>query len=292
MGFFYCAKKVVKRLFNAVFTAPFAISVFVAILYARGRYMARKISIISGKGGVGKSTLTANLGYAIAKRSKRVLLVDLDFGLNSLDLLLSCRENVVFDVADVLEKKCRLKQALISDPNVPNLYCLLSGSFNPAKNGFGDFSDMIMREESAFDYVFFDCSAGVGSALNFALKASEEVIIVVTPHYICIKDALRAAEYAKRFSPVNVYAVINRVRGDLVKSGYQAPAQEIFDRLGVTPLGVVPERDDLNGFVRGDSEFFDVLADNLTNGTMRMYDCVFPYGGLLGKIKCKLKRNV
>ncbi|MBS7304939.1 MAG: hypothetical protein KIG20_04655, partial [Eubacteriales bacterium] len=103
---------------------------------------------------------------------------------------------------------------------------------------------------------------------------------------------LRAVEYAKRFSPVNVYAVVNRVRGDLVKAGRQAPAQEIFDMLGVTPLGIIPEHDDLNGFVRRDSEFFDVLADNLTNGTRRMYDCVFPYDGLLGKIKCKIKRNV
>ena len=119
--------------------------------------MARKICVLSGKGGVGKSTVTANLGYALAKKNKRVLLVDFDFGLNSLDLLLSCRDNIVFDINDILLKKCRFRQALVSDNSMPNLYCLLSGSFKPSKSDFYTFNSILKKEQNAFDYILFDC---------------------------------------------------------------------------------------------------------------------------------------
>lgn len=253
--------------------------------------MARKICILSGKGGVGKSTITANLGFALAKQCKRVLLVDLDFGLNSLDLLLSCQDNIVFDIADVVNKKCRFRQALVADAKMPNLYCLISGSFAPTKSNFYNFSSLIKREQNAFDYILFDCGAGVNETLDFALKLTDEVLTVVTPHFVCIKDAQAVVEYAKKFSPIKIYAIANRVRGDLVKSGFQMSAHEVFARLGLTPLGIVPEVDALNGFCRKESKFFDVLADNLINGKQTMYNYLKEYNGLFAKLRFKLKRN-
>ena len=254
--------------------------------------MAIKICIVSGKGGVGKSTITANMGYALAKKGKRVLLVDLDFGLNSLDLLLSCKENIVFDINDVLAKKCRFKQALITDENMPNLYCLLSGQFMPTKSNVYSFCSMITKEQNAFDYLLFDCGAGIGDTLDYALKLSDEVIVVATPHLISVKDAQNVIEYCKNFSPTKIYAVLNRVRGDLVKSGSQMDSKAIFSYMGVLPLGIIPEADKLNGFCRQDSPYFDLVADNLLNGKQILYDYLKAYEGVFGNLRLKIKNQL
>lgn len=254
--------------------------------------MAIKICIVSGKGGVGKSTITANMGYALAKKGKRVLLVDLDFGLNSLDLLLSCKENIVFDIQDVLTKKCRFKQSLIVDSNMPNLYCLLSGQFVPSKSNVYSFFSMINKEQNAFDYVLFDCGAGIGDTLDYALKLCDEVIVVATPHFVSVKDAQRVIEYCQNFSPTKIYVVLNRVRGDLVKMGSQLDSKEVFSYLQVLPLGIIPEADKLNGFCRQDSPYFDLLADNLLNGKQVMYDCLKAYDGVFGNLRLKIKNRL
>ena len=96
--------------------------------------------------------------------------------------------------------------------------------------------------------------------------------MVITPHYICIKDAQKIVEYSKKFSPLRISLIINRVRGDLIKSGKQMSPQEAFIRLGLSPLGIVPESDLLNGFCRKDNIWFDIIADNLLNGKHKIFD--------------------
>ncbi len=253
--------------------------------------MARKFAVLSGKGGAGKSTVSANLGYALSKSGKRVLLVDMDFGLNSLDIVMRCQNSVVFDLKDVIENKCRLKQALLDDKKSNGLYVLLSGSFNPEKDS-GRFCETILKEQIAFDYIFFDCPAGVGKSVECALKACDETIVVVTPHYVSVKDALAALKLVQKYDVLRNNVVINRIRGDMVKEGRQMSAVEVFALLeGCFPLGIVPENYYLNGFTRCDSIFFDVLADNLANGKQLLYDYMKNFKGLSGKIRSKLNKN-
>ena len=118
-----------------------------------------------------------------------------------------------------------------------------------------------------------------------------EIITVITPHFVSIKDAQVVVDYCKKFSPLKIYSIVNRVRGDLVRRGVQMTAQEAFIRLGITPLGIIPDSDVLNGFCRKDSPFFDIIADNLLNDKQVMFDYVRAYEGFWGKWRARRKSN-
>ena len=259
---------------------------------AASTQMARKIVVTSGKGGVGKTTVCANLGLALARRSLRVLLIDLDIGLNNLDVVTGVENKVVYDLVDVVECRCRPQQALIRDENEPTLYIM--GSCHTAKRQITPdaVNKVIGRLNDSFDYIFVDCPAGIDVGFRRAVSCADEAIVVVTPHISAVRDADKTAGYLGGVMSY-VGIVVNRVRGDLIADGEMLSAFEVFSVLNGTPLGVVPDDDDINcGLVNGAAaKPFDILAKNLHTGSREMYDCVTPFMGIFGRLRRRLKRR-
>lgn len=252
--------------------------------------MARRIVVTSGKGGAGKTTVCANLGLSLAKRSQRVLLVDLDLGLNNLDVVMQVENKIIYDFVDVCEGRCRPSQALIQDENEPTLYVM--PSCHSAKRQITvDVANRVLNKiADNFDYVLVDCPAGIDTGFRRAVSCANEAIVVVTPHLSGVRDADKTIEQLRDMA---VYVVVNRVRGDLVASGEMLSAFEVLSILNQTPLGVIPDSDKINCNLRdGSSRPFDILAKNLITGSTEMLDCVARYKGIFGKLKRKLKRNV
>lgn len=254
--------------------------------------MARKIVVTSGKGGVGKTTVCANIGIALARQNKRVLLMDLDIGLNNLDVVMNVEGKAVYDLVDVVECRCRPQQALVRDEEEPTLYVMGSCHTSRRQITPDAVNKVIDRVSASFDYIFVDCPAGIDSGFRRAVNCADEAIVVVTPHLSSVRDADKTVKYLTDcMSYVGV--VVNRVRGDLIVGGEMLSAFEVFSLLGATPLGVLPELDEVNCGTRRNkiAKPFDLLANNLQNGTKVMYDCVSPYRGLFGLLRRKMKRN-
>ncbi|MCM1533977.1 MAG: septum site-determining protein MinD [Corallococcus sp.] len=255
--------------------------------------MARKIVITSGKGGAGKTTVCANLGIALARLCQRVLLMDLDIGLNNLDVVMQVEDKVVFDFIDVVENRCRPSQALIQDESEPTLYVMPSCKLSKRQVTADAVKKVIARLSESFDYILIDCPAGLDVGFRRAISCADEAIVVVTPHLSGVRDADKTIAELQR-QAVSVSVVVNRVRGDLVASGEMLSAFEVFSLLGHTALGVIPENDEVNCNIKlhASRKAFDLLAKNLKTGEFDMYDCVSAYKGLFGKLKRKFKRNV
>lgn len=254
--------------------------------------MARIIVVTSGKGGSGKTTLCANLGIALARKNVRVLLMDLDIGLNNLDVVMNVEDRVVYDLIDVVENRCRPSQAFIQDDVEPTLYVMPSCKVARRQVSCDAVKKVISRVSDSFDYVLIDCPAGLDIGFRRAVNCASEAIVAVTPHLSGVRDADKTiAELVALGIDVNV--VVNRVRGDLVASGEMLSAFEVFSILGHTALGVIPENDDVNCNLdlHARRKAYEVLADNLHNGTFDMYDCVSRYKGLFGRWRRRIKRN-
>lgn len=254
--------------------------------------LARIIVVTSGKGGAGKTTVCANLGLALARKNLRVLLMDLDIGLNNLDVVMNVENKVIYDFIDVVENRCRPSQAFIQDDEEPTLCIMPSCKIAKRQVSTDAVRKVISRVSDSFDYVLIDCPAGLDVGFRRAVGSANEAIVVVTPHLSGVRDADKTiAELTALDIAVNV--VVNRVRGDLVAGGEMLSAFEVFSVLGQTALGVIPENDDVNCNINlhAKRRSFDVLADNLHNGTFDMYDCVSRYKGLFGRWRRKAKRN-
>ena len=253
--------------------------------------MARKIVVTSGKGGVGKTTVCANLGLSLAKRSLRVLLMDLDIGLNNLDVVMQVENKVVYDFVDVVENRCRPSQALIQDANEPTLYIMPNCHMAKRQITADAVKKVVDRLSDNFDFLLIDCPAGIESGFRRAVACADEAIVVVTPHLSSVRDADKTIAELGNSIPINI--VVNRVRGDLVASGEMLSAFEIFSLLSHNALGVLPENDDVNCALRlKQNRAFDILAKNLHTGVTEMYDCVTQYKGIFGRIRRKIKRNI
>lgn len=254
--------------------------------------MARIIVITSGKGGAGKTTVCANLGIALARKSLRVLLMDLDIGLNNLDVVMNVEDKVVYDFIDVVENRCRPSQAFITDEEEPTLCIMPSCKIAKRQVSPDAVKKVILRVSDSFDYVLIDCPAGLDVGFRRAVSSAAEAIVVVTPHLSGVRDADKTIVQLQALG-ISVNVVVNRVRGDLVAGGEMLSAFEVFSILGHTALGVIPESDEVNCNINlhARRKAYDVLADNLHNGTFNMYDCVSPYKGLWGRFRRKMKRN-
>lgn len=256
--------------------------------------MARRLVVTGGKGGTGKTTICANLGIALAKKNLRVLLVDFDLGLNNLDVAMGIEHKVVYDFVDVAEGRCRGAQALVQDAFEPTLFTMPSGHLAKRPISVDLANKVVSRLADSFDYILIDCPAGVDSGFRRAVGCANESIVVVTPHLAGIRDADKTVAMLDNAGMLSVNVVVNRVRGDLVAGGEMLSIFEVFSLLGHNSLGAIPELDDVNCCKRlkGKHNPFDILADNLHNGTKEMFDCVSQYNGLFGSLRRKLKRNV
>ena len=253
--------------------------------------MGRRIVITGGKGGVGKTSVTANLGMKLAKRH-RVILMDTDIGLNNLDVALGVENRVVYDVLDCIEGRCRLRQALVEVPDHPNL-SVMPSAHGPESCGAADRLDEIALQLSEMaDFVLIDCPAGVESGFYHSVACAKEAIVVTTPHIACVRDAgkvltLLGREYER------VELLINRARGDLMLSGKMMTVDEIVSLLRVPLVGVIPDDDAVPVAAaegtevssQSAGEAFSLAARNLEEGEHYVLDCTRRYRGLLGNLR-------
>lgn len=263
--------------------------------------MARKIVVTSGKGGVGKTTICANLGVYLSRLGFRVAVMDADIGLNNLDVIMGVERQVIFDITDVVSGKCRVRQALVQHPDFPSLYLLPSShTYSSSKITGEHIKNVIDIIDHSFDYILIDCPAGVEAGFQRAVYPANEALVVVTPHLSAIKDADKVIGLLSEYNIESKGIVINRMRGDLLLSGELMNIESIVKALGVPLLGVVPEDDKVSqmstdGRIMTDCESaraFTLLAENIHNGCKKIYDCTYKYRGILGYLKRSIKKKI
>lgn len=198
--------------------------------------------ITSGKGGVGKTTTTANLGTGFALMKKKVVLVDADIGLRNLDVVMGLENRIVYDLVDVTEGNCRLKQALIRDKRFETLY-LLPAAQTRNKNAVSPDQMQHLCKELAedFDYVLLDCPAGIEQGFMNAVAGAERAIVVTTPEVSAVRDADRVIGILSSEGKANPKLIINRIRPKMVKKGDMMDIDDIIDILAVDLIGIIPE---------------------------------------------------
>ena len=198
--------------------------------------------ITSGKGGVGKTTTTANLGTALAMMGKRVVMVDTDIGLRNLDVVMGLENRIVFDIVDVVSGHCKLKQALIKDNRFEGLY-LLPAAQTKEKTAVSPsqmkrLSDELKQE---YDYVLVDCPAGIEQGFRNAVAGADDALVVATPEVSSVRDADRIIGLLEAAGLNSARLIINRIRPKMVRRGDMMDIEDITEVLAINLIGVVPE---------------------------------------------------
>jgi len=203
---------------------------------------SRVITITSGKGGVGKTTTTANLGTALAMQGKKVAVVDSDIGLRNLDAVLGLENRIVYDLVDVVEGQCRLRQALIKDKRLPELY-LLPAAQTRDKNAINSIQMEQLCEQlrQDFDFVLIDSPAGIEQGFRNAIVGADEIIIVANPEMASVRDADRIIGLVEAAGKPEPRLILNRLRAEMVKRGDMMDVADVLEVLGIDLVGIVPE---------------------------------------------------
>lgn len=198
--------------------------------------------ITSGKGGVGKTTTAANLGAGLALLEKSVALVDADIGLRNLDVVMGLENRIVFDLIDVIEGNCRLKQALIKDKRYPTLHLLPAAQTKDKDSVSPEQMKKLcdqLREE--FDYVILDCPAGIEQGFKNAIAGADKAIVVTTPEVSAVRDADRIIGLLEASEVSSPMLILNRIRINMVKRGDMMALEDVTEILAIDVLGVVPD---------------------------------------------------
>lgn len=264
--------------------------------------MARKIVITSGKGGVGKTTITANFGMALAKNGLKVLLFDADVGLNNLDVVMGVENKIVYDLNDIVMGKCRPSQALIQDFFTQNLYVLPSGRLYCGLELDSELlSDILDSFDECFDYILIDCPAGIEGGFLRAVNCSNEAIVVTTPNLSAIRDSNKVVGILQSMNIKISGLVVNRVRGDLILDKEMLSIEDISAYLKIAKVCAIPE-DDVVGqqvskmghnYRSGEIYLaFGSMVSMIDGGDKKVYDCTKKYRGLIGTIKRNLRKWV
>lgn len=204
--------------------------------------MGEVIVITSGKGGVGKTTTTANLGAALALQGKRVALVDTDIGLRNLDVVMGLENRIVYDIIDVVEERCKLRQALIKDKRFNELF-LLPAAQTRDKSAINEeqMVDLTKKLRSEFDYVLIDCPAGIEQGFKNAIVGADRALVVTTAEISAIRDADRIIGLLDSSSIKNPELIINRIRPNMIRKGEMMDIEDIVELLSIGLIGVIPD---------------------------------------------------
>lgn len=207
--------------------------------------MGEGIVITSGKGGVGKTTSSVNIGTALAMLGKTVCLVDADIGLRNLDVVMGLENHVVYDLVDVAKGNCELEKALVRDKRFQNRLVLLPAKQTTDKSAVNpqEMARIISKLKLSFDYVIIDCPAGIEQGFENAIAGADQAIIVTTPEISSIRDADRITGLLKNKGFMMPKLVINRIRPHMAKKYEQIGVDEIVQILGCELLGIVPDDD-------------------------------------------------
>lgn len=204
--------------------------------------MGEVIVVTSGKGGVGKTTTTANIGTGLAVMGKRVVLVDTDIGLRNLDVVMGLENRIVYDIVDVVSGNCRLKQALIKDKRFEDLF-LLPAAQTKDKTAVSEqqMQELTGQLKEEFDYVIVDCPAGIEQGFKNAIAGAEKALVVTTPEVAAVRDADRIVGLLEAAGLNDPKLIINRIRPNMVKKGDMMDIDDMIEILAIDLIGVVPE---------------------------------------------------
>lgn len=259
--------------------------------------MGESIVITSGKGGVGKTTTTANIGTALAALGKKVVVIDGDTGLRNLDVLMGLENRIVYTLIDVIEGRCRLKQALIKDKRFPQL-CLLPTAQTKDKDDINtqDMLKIVNQLKEEFDFVLIDCPAGIEQGFENSVVGADKALVVVNPEITSVRDADRVIGKLDAKGLEDHGVIVNRLNYEMTQKGDMLDVADIIETLSVKLVGVVP--DDKNVTVstnKGEpivledgayaGQAFRNIAKRLTGEVVPIMDLKAKQGGFFNSIK-------
>ena len=206
--------------------------------------MSKIIGIVSGKGGVGKTTLCAGLAFAIAARGKNVIAIDGDIGLKNLDILLGMVDNIAFDLTDILSERCMISKAVQVHEKYPNLH-FISASQNAeaADIDKNRFRKLCRYLRTHYDYVLIDAPAGLGTGFKNIIDSCDECIVVATSDLTSIRDAQKCAAVVSQINGLTPHLVLNKINPQMITKGYLQNIDDIIDSVSVALLGIIPSDD-------------------------------------------------
>lgn len=204
--------------------------------------MGETIVVTSGKGGVGKTTTSANIGTALASMGHKVVIVDGDTGLRNLDVLMGLENRIVFTLIDAIEERCRLKQALIKDKRLSNLYLLPTAQTRDKEDvNVEDMLNVVGELKKEFDYVIIDCPAGIERGFESSIVGADRALVVVNPEVTSVRDADRVIGKLDAKGIENHELIVNRLNYEMTQRGDMLDIQDIIDSLAIKLIGVVPD---------------------------------------------------
>lgn len=208
--------------------------------------MGEAIVITSGKGGVGKTTTTANLGTALALMDKKVCLIDTDIGLRNLDVVMGLENRIIYNLVDVIEGRCKLSQALIRDKRFDYLSLLPAAQTSDKTAVTGEGMTKIIAElKQDYDYILIDCPAGIEQGFQSAIAGADKAIVVTTPEKSSVRDADRIIGLLETEQMERPRLIINRIRNHMMKSGDMLDVEDIIQILSIDLIGIVIDDDEV-----------------------------------------------
>lgn len=204
--------------------------------------MSEVIVVTSGKGGVGKTTNSANIGTGLAAEGKSVVLIDADIGLRNLDVVLGLENRIVYDLVDVVEGNCRLKQALIKDKRNPNMHLLPAAQTKDKSSVTPEQMTKLCESlKEDFDFIVIDCPAGIEQGFKNAIAGADRALVVTTPEVSAVRDADRIIGLLEANDIKNPMLILNRIRPDMVDRGDMMSLEDVTEILAIDVIGIIPD---------------------------------------------------